>query len=166
MHVGGPLYYNPEEPMPAQTADWTCSACSLAWLNRALAIDVATDEWAAVEYIGEPENINATWGLTDGSGTRLVECLREQGAPAFSSWPSWLATYQLATVMPLLIGGVAWNHWVGVRFGKNQRLHLANSALGWMGVTYDLSEAQWYDLGPFAVIPVPLLARFPPTPQS
>src|SRR5262252_4913385 len=128
------LSYNPDAPAVFQTVDWTCSACSLAWLNGALYIDHATDEWSAVDYIGNPENINPEWGLMDGSGDRLVQCLREQGAPALNGWFDWHTAYQLALRWPLLIGGVGWNHWAGVRSASVNQLLLANPAPGWMGV--------------------------------
>jgi len=156
-----PLAYNLYEPQYPQQLDWTCSACSLAWINRALGIQFATDEWSAVEYIGTPDNINAMYGLMDASGSRLVQCLREQGAPAFSYWPSWSQAMELAAHMPLLLGGVGWNHWVGVRSGNGSWLFLANSAEGWMGVTDVLDQTQWNALGPFAAVPVPLLRHFP-----
>jgi hypothetical protein len=148
--------------MPAQQENWTCAACSLAWLNRALAIDIATDEYSAVDYIGNPEHINSTYGLMDASGARLVTCLRQQGAPAFNFWPSWEEAYSLAERMPLLIGGVNWYHWVGVRVADNGYLMLANSAPGWMGVDQLLDSYQWLELGPFAAVAVPLLHSFPP----
>jgi hypothetical protein len=159
--ISGPLSYDRDEPMYPQTLSWSCSACALAWLNRALGIDHATDESSAIEYIGSPEHINATYGLMDGSGGRLVQCLREQGAPAFNGWLSWLDTYDLATRWPLLIGGVNWNHWVGVRYGDSGTLKLANSAPGWGGVDQVLEEEDWHIFGPFAVVPVPLLTNFP-----
>jgi hypothetical protein len=161
-----PLFYNPDEPMPPQTQDWTCAACSLAWLNRALAIDHATTEPEAVMDIGEPEHINSEWGLMDASGGRLVECLRAQGAPAFNAWLSWNQIYGVAMDIPLLIGGIQWNHWVGVRTANNGVLYLANSAPGWQGVYNTMEEQQWNALGPFAVVPVPLLHQLPPTPQA
>jgi hypothetical protein len=161
-----PLSYNPHEPMPAQTADWTCSACSLAWINRALGIDIATDEWTAVEYIGNPENINAMYGLMDASGSVLVDCLRQNGAPAFGSWPTWDAVMTWAAHWPLLIGGVQWNHWVGVRTRGDDWLELANSAPSWCGIGDRLYIAEWYDLGPFAVVAVPLLRNLPPPPTA
>ena len=160
------LDYNPDEPQYPQTADWTCSACALAWLNRALGIDHATDEWSAVDYIGNPENINSTYGLMDGSGAVLASRLREQGAPALTAWPSWDDTLNLAYAMPLLIGGVNWYHWVGVRSSLDGVLFLANSAEGYRNVYQTLEEDQWIALGPFAVVAVPLLTAFPPTPAS
>lgn len=161
-----PLSYNPEEPQYNQEENWTCAACSLAWLNRALYIDHATDEYSAASYIGQPENINPEWGLMDASGQRLVECLREQGAPAFHGWLDWSTTYDLATQMPLLIGGINWCHWVGVRFADNGILLLANSAPGWQGITQTMEEMDFHAWGPFAVVAVPLLIRFPPLPTT
>ena len=160
------LSYNPEEPMPPQTRDWTCSACSLAWLNRSLSIDYATDEFSAVEYIGEPENINSTYGLMDGSGARLSTCLREQGVPSLTAWLDYWSVFELARHMPLLIGGVEWNHWVGVRGVDIMDLVLANSAPGWCGVDQRMDEQQFNQLGPFAVVAAPLLIHFPPLPQT
>lgn len=161
-----PLSYNPAEPQYPQQLDWSCAACSLAWLNRALGIQHATDEVWAIEYIGNPKNINACYGLMDGSGQRLVECLREQGAPAFSCWPSWTDTIGMSAVWPLLIGGVGWNHWVGVRGTDGHTLDLANSAEGWRDIYSTLDQTDWDRLGPFAVVAVPLLVHWPLMPHS
>ena len=157
-----PLSYNESEPMPEQQLSWTCSACSLAWLNRALGIDWATSELTAVDYIGQPENINAMYGLMDGSGSVLAARLREQGAPAFTCWLPYEVAWEMACRWPLLVGGVGWNHWVGVRRCDEEDLLIANSAPGWMSIYDRLSEADWIRLGPFACVPVPLLQQFPP----
>jgi len=166
MNGPAPLEYNADEPQYPQQFDWTCSACSLAWLNRALGIQHATDELSAAEYIGTPENINAQYGLMDGSGRVLVDRLREQGAPAFNLWPTWDQAYQLALSWPLLIGGVTWNHWVGVRSAEAGLMELANSAEGWMNVWSTLTYNDWSTLGPFACVAVPLLRNFPPPQQT
>lgn len=154
------LAYNHNEPQYNQTLDWTCSACSLAWLNRALGIAYATDELSAADYIGIPQNINSTYGLMDASGARLGQCLTEQGAPSFCLWPTWDQLVQLAWVMPLLIGGVAWNHWVGVRY-SDAVLYLANSAPGWGEVSDIMDSSSFARLGPFAAVAVPLQRPLP-----
>jgi hypothetical protein len=159
-------YHDEGEQVP-QTADWTCSACSLAWMNRALGIDVANDEWSAVSYIGTTANINAMYGLMDASGARLRECLREQGAPSFICWPSWSQLYAFAEHDAVLIGGVGWNHWVACRYvevpgeSHDNAICIANSAPGWMGVSDWLREEDFYRLGPFAAVVVPLYRAFP-----
>jgi len=161
-----PLAYDMLEPMPPQQQDWTCSACSLAWLNRALQIDHATEEMSAAEYIGITANINPTYGLMDSSGRRLAECLAAQGAPAFCCWPSYDQVADLATYMPLLAGGIAWNHWVGVRTAQAEGLLLANSAPGWQAVHQVLTRDDWQRLGPFAAVAVPLQRAFPTPSQG
>lgn len=155
--------FNPDEPQSPQTLDWTCSACSLAWLNRAMQIEHATDEMSAVDYIGQPQNINAAYGLMDGSGGRLVQCLREQGVAAVNGWWSFDQAAELARHMGLLIGGVGWYHWVGVRgVTDDGELWIANSAWGWMGINDVLDVLDWQTLGPFAVVAAPLHVAFPP----
>lgn len=154
--------FNPNEPQPRQTLDWSCSACSLSWLHRAMGIQIAQDEYSAIEYIGDPDNINSVYGLMDASGGRLRECLREQGVAAANGWWTWDQAVGLSTHMGLLIGGVNWNHWVGVRGWDGSSLQLANSAEGWMGVYSTLSAGQWNALGPFAVVAAPLHVAFPP----
>ena len=136
-------YYDPSTPQYPQTLDWSCSACSLAWLNRAMRIELAQDEYAAIDYIGDPQHINSTYGLMDGSGARLRDCLREQGVAAANGWWTFDQAAQLAVGMGLLIGGVGWNHWVGVRGydSSSGQLALANSADGWMGVHQVLGQA-------------------------
>lgn len=158
--------YTPTFPAILQTANWTCSACSLAWMNTSLSIDIATDEWSAVEYIGQPTNINSTWGLMDASGLRLAQCLREQGAPALNAWLDWHSVWLMAEEMPLLIGGVTWNHWSGVRYTAYDYLVLANPAPGWQGIEQTMTESQFNYLGPFAVVAVPLNIQFPPLPET
>lgn len=150
------VHYADAGDMPAQTADWTCSACSLAWMNRALGIGIGTDEWSAVEQIGNPANINSTYGLMNATGARLAECVTEQGAPAFTCWPSWTQAFHYADVAGLLLGGVGWNHWVVGRFVRGSDIWIANSAPGWLGVNDVLSESMWEQLGPFAAVVIPV----------
>lgn len=151
------------EPMPAQTATWTCSACSLAWLNRAMGIDRGTDEWSAVELIGKPENINASYGLMDGSGGRLAQLLREDRGAAWTAWVGWSDICGLVVDHAVLLGGASWYHWIGVRDFASEGLSIANSAPGWKGIYQTLNEQQFLALGPFASVVVPVHWEFPPS---
>lgn len=153
--------FNASEPQYPQQDDWTCSACSLAWLNRAMGIQHATDERSSVDYIGNPDHINATYGLMDGSGGRLVQCLREQGVAAVNGWWTFEQVAQLAQHMGLLAGGVSWYHWIGIRSYNGSELAIANSAPGWMGIYDVLDSDDWLSLGPFAVVAAPLKVGFP-----
>ena len=52
---------------PGQLYDWTCSACSTEWVERALGYARGTDVYgnreAVVYAIGYPDQINGTYGL-------------------------------------------------------------------------------------------------------
>lgn len=150
-----------ETPISRQTSSWTCSAAALAWLNRAMGIDRATDEWAAVDLIGHPENINPEYGLMDGSGRRLMELLREDRGMAWTAWLDFAETKALSEDHAMLIGGARWYHWVGVRGTRNDRLWIANSAAGWLNVFDTINSTQWRELGPFAAVVVPIRWLFP-----
>ena len=153
--------YEDAGDMPLQTADWTCSACSLAWMNRALRIDIGADEWAAVDEIGKPHNINSVYGLMDASGARLAQCLIEQGAPSWTAWLDWPTALQYADTHGLLLGGANWYHWVVARDVRGSGIWIANSAPGWRGITDQLEEADFYALGPFAGVVTPVNYSLP-----
>ena len=156
------LSFNRDEPIPPQTADWTCSACSLAWALRALSLWNDCSEWTAVDAIGTPENINSVVGLCDGSGAALATVMRRYTVPAFCLWPSNDQLAQLVSQSCVLIGGTQWYHWVGIRDVDDGGLYIANSAPGWMGVQQTLAWGELQSLGPFAAVCVPLLQAFPP----
>jgi hypothetical protein len=154
-----------DEPMPRQRSSWTCSAASLAWLNRAMGIDRAQDEDEAVALIGRPDHINPEYGLLDGSGARLAELLREDRGMAWTAWLDYAECRAMSYDHAMLIGGARWYHWVGVRGERNDKLWIANSAGGWRGVFDVLSSAQWRELGPFSAVIVPIHWEFPELPE-
>lgn len=147
--------------MPRQTRDWTCSACSLAWLNRAMGIDRATDEMAAAVLIGMPHNINQQFGLMDGSGSRLAQLLKEDRGMAWTANVEWDEARALSIDHALLLGGRRWYHWVGCRGIDGDLLWIANSAPGWKGVQDRLDHGTFNELGPWAAVVVPIYWEFP-----
>lgn len=145
--------YNPNEPMPAQTASWTCSACSLAWLERALGLNAHADEWSAVDEIGMPANINPTYGLMDGSGIQLQRVLlNTYGQNSHQGWLTFDTAYAYYAQTPGMMSGGNWYHWVAVRGTADGNLHIANSAPGYMGVWDILSREDFNRLGPFSCV--------------
>ena len=145
--------YNPEEPMPRQAASWTCSACSLAWVERALGLNPGADEWSAVAEIGQPQNINPTYGLMDGSGAQLQRVLRDTyGQDSHQGWLSFDQAYSIFAQTPGMMSGGAWYHWVAVRGTVDGSLHIANSAPGYQGVWDVLSRQDFQRLGPFSCV--------------
>lgn len=144
--------------MPPQSVDWTCSACSLAWVLRATAVDTSANEWDTVNAIGTPQNINATYGLMDGSGTQLMRVLAENGLYSEQGWLTYDQLYSIAGSYTGLMSGGAWYHWVALR-GRDHSdvgdIWIANSAPGYMGVWDTLTRDSFQRLGPFSVVWVP-----------
>lgn len=145
--------YNPNTSMPAQVNSWSCSACALAWLERALGLDPNCYEQCGIDQIGYPQNINPTYGLMDGSGAQLQRVLSEHGQNSHQGWLSFDTAYAYYAQTPGCMSGGAWYHWVGVRgVDGNGNLWIANSAPGYMGVGDTLSRSDFNRLGPFSCV--------------
>jgi hypothetical protein len=142
--------YDATHPVIRQTADWTCSACSWAWLAQS--IGAYYDEWSAVEKIGYPDSINSTYGLMDSSGSRLAASYLEVPLqwPSHYASISWQEAVDLGRAGPLLIGGIAWCHWSAVRGTDGTALYLANPAPTWFGVGDYMTADEWDRLGPWS----------------
>ena len=145
--------YDPNTYMPKQSANWTCSACSLAWLERATGVNATASEWSAVDEIGQPENINATYGLMDGSGARLRQVLQDNyGVPSAHAWLDYDTAWATYAQVPGMMSGGAWYHWTGVRGTSDGNLWVANSAPGYKGVWDIVTRDDFYRLGPFSCV--------------
>ena len=144
--------------MPYQSADWTCSACSLAWVLRATAQDTNASEWGMVEAIGTPQNINPTYGLMDSSGSQLRRVLADYGLNSDQGWLTYEQLYSVAGAYTGLMSGGAWYHWVALR-GRDVSdlgdIWIANSAPGYQGVYDVLTRSDFQRLGPFSVVWIP-----------
>jgi hypothetical protein len=144
--------------MPGQWYDWTCSACSTEFVERAVGSprgsDIYTNREACVYAIGYPDHINGTYGLMDGSGAQLQRVLEEQtGYTSQQSYLGFDEVYALgAAATPALMSGAAWYHWVGVRGVQGNNLWIANSAPGYKGIWDTLSRADFQRLGGFSVV--------------
>jgi len=138
--------------MPTQRVNWTCSACALAWVLRATDLDPSADEDQCVSQIGYPENINATYGLMDGSGWQLQRVLAEYGQKCSNGWLTFETVYAIAGETTGMMSGGNWYHWVAIRGQDGNNLWLANSAPGYRGVGESLSREEFQRLGPFSVV--------------
>ena len=107
--------FDPETQMPRQSTSWTCSACSLSWVLRALRSAPDVDESQAVTMIGSPANINATYGLMDSSGAQIRRVLADHGLKSSQNWLSFDQAYTIYATTPGCMSGAAWYHWVAVR---------------------------------------------------
>lgn len=149
--------WNWRYPVEIQDVPWDCSAASLSWCLRAFGR--SETEADVVGGLG-PARISPALGLLDASGAGLVSYLGELGISAANNPDaSFMDVTAAAGFQPMLIGGRAWNHWVGVRISncprassKATHLALANPAPGWMGIDQVLSSPDFSYLGPFSAV--------------
>ena len=140
-----------------QDYPWDCAACSTAWAMRTIGFEVSEED--VIAGLG-PARISPTYGLLDASGAGLVSFLEEQGIHAANNPSASFADVAgAAGYQPMVIGGRAWNHWVGARMsgltaGRPDvpALALMNSSNGWMGIDQVLYEADFDRLGPFSAV--------------
>ncbi len=143
--------------MPGQLYDWTCSACSTEFVERALGFprgdDVYSNREAVTYAIGYPDNINGTHGLMDGTGSELQRVIKEQtGANSSQGYLGFDQVYSLAQETPGLMSGAAYYHWVAIRGVQGNTIWIANSAPGYKGIWDNLSREDFNRLGGFSVV--------------
>ena len=140
-----------------QDYPWDCAACSLAWALRT--VGFTHTEQDVIAGLG-PGRISPTYGLLDASGAGLVEYLGEIGVQADNNpAATWNDIVAAAGFQPMVMGGRAWCHWVGVRMGPDAAglspdlpIILMNSAPGYMDVDQVLYEDQFAKLGQFSAV--------------
>lgn len=94
--------------------------------------------------------ISPAWGLLDATGAGIVSWLALQPIQAQNGPLDWSTLAGIAGGGPLIMGGAAFDHWIGVRYRLNdQAIAIANSARGWKGVYDSLTADQFAALGPF-----------------
>lgn len=141
-----------ETPMAPQIYAWTCSACALDWVLRATGLNPNITREQAVEQIGYPDNINATYGLMDANGSALRDVYDSYGQPTDQAWLDFDSVYQLVQHTTGQMSGTKWYHWVALRGVQGDAIWIANSAPGYMGVWDTLTRADFNRLGGFSVV--------------
>jgi hypothetical protein len=138
--------------MAPQVYGWTCSACALDWVLRSTGLDPASTREDTVYAIGYPDNINATYGLMDSSGSALREVYSQYGQQTQQGWLDFDAVYDLALRTTGQMSGAAWYHWVALRGVQGDTIWIANSAPGYKGVWDNLNRSDFNRLGGFSVV--------------
>jgi len=146
------ITWNAWEAMPAQEANWTCSACALAWVLRSTGLNPEATEWSEVYEIGTPQNINSQVGLTNANGSALRAVYQTYGQATEQGWLGFDQVYALAQETTGQLSGAAWYHWVALRGVQGNNLWIANSAQGYKGVYDTLSRDDFARLGGFSVV--------------
>jgi hypothetical protein len=149
--------WNWRHPTELQDMPWDCAAASTAWALQACGHPYTEAE--VVKGLGR-HRISAAWGLLDSSGAGIVEWLAEIGIGAANASPSsWDDVIGAAGHQPMLMGGLTWCHWTGVRVStlfypelEPAALALANPAPGWGGIEQTMQVDAFERLGPFSAV--------------
>lgn len=167
------LPYNPDAPIDIQPNDWSCALQSTQFLLRSIgrapdASNPTTDPWLTSQLV--PGIISPAVGLKDATGHPLAAWItREYGSEMGFTAHAVDVTFDDvaagAGVNPTIMGGRAYNHWVGVRrVNPDGTLALANPAPGFKGITDSMSRAQFDALGPFSAVYIDRMPAAPAPP--
>lgn len=144
------LTYDPWYPAVFQTADWTCSCASSAWLLNSLGDDQLGrpwDEWSVVEalraatYFGA---VSPNYGLARADMYDLEVMFWELGYTVErQQHVTREHVLEVAGKYPMQVNGAAWYHHAGVRALGPGVLYLANPSPSWksVGQEMDANEA-------------------------
>jgi len=151
--------YDADAPAITQQHDWDCSEESAHWMLCAYGRD-PSESWMEASLI-ETGTVTPAYGLMDASGFGMAAWLNDQygdfGYLASNDNPvsfDELASEAGSLQHPLMIGGRAFYHWVGLRgYDPGQDiLVLANPAPGYRGVYQELTRSQFAALGSFSLV--------------
>lgn len=151
--------YNPSEPAHPQENDWDCSVESTEWALYAWGRTPA-DDWLEQSMIAAGV-VDPAVGLCDASGAGLAAwCNAEYGEFGYYAENvnpvsfDDLAAEAATESHPIMAGGRAFYHWVGVRgySAVDDELLLANPADGWMGIGQRMSRSDFARLGSFSMV--------------
>lgn len=154
--------YGPDVPdsVVRQQNSWSCAVRST---YAALWSMAHQGEGKSVTYgDGGPNDVydwmvpsidDASAGLHRADGAELVAMLKSHGYQADRKYPASLADAQeRAGKQPLLLGGIAWNHWVYCRgLEPDGTLILENPSPGFAGISDELRDS-WARLGPMTIV--------------
>jgi hypothetical protein len=147
--------FNRNEPPVRQTASWTCSCASLAWVMNALGVEAPTggkwDEWDGVNEVravGGPGAVSPDYGLAYASGVDLENVYQKYGFTVRRALEVTWETLAYACGFGVgQLGGARWYHWTGLRDYDGDTFLLANPAPTWKGVGDDLDAYEWNTWG-------------------
>jgi len=140
------FFYDQWVPAVLQTADWTCSCASSAWLLNSVGNDLygrPWNEWDVVDLLRQTTYYGAVspdYGLARADMYDLETMFRSLGYDVRRKQYltrqdilAWSGTY------PLQINGARWYHHSGARTLGPGVIELANPAPNWKGVGQQLS---------------------------
>lgn len=155
------LVYDRNTPPVRQTASWTCSAASLAWVMNALSEPAPTpgawDEWDGVNEIRRvngPAAVSPDYGLAYASGVGIEAVYVERGFVVVRQPVTWAELAYLCELGIGQVGGARLYHWMGLRGYNGRNFDLANPAYSWKGIADDLDAGEWNTWGQWNAVMV------------
>ena len=140
------VIYDPYVPAVIQTADWTCSCASSAWLLNSLGdyqMGHPWTEWDVVDVLRDatyPGAVDPAYGLARADMYDLEVMFNTLGYSALRKQYltrddilAWSGRY------PLQINGARWYHHSGARTVGPGVIYLANPAPSWKGVGQEMT---------------------------
>jgi hypothetical protein len=158
--------YNPDALVDPQPDDFSCSLQSAQWLLRSIGRNPERP-WLVKQLVGPlyPGSIiTQEYGLMDSSGKTLAAWLQKEYGDemgvTFAARPvnTWDDLVALAGKGPVMLGGRAYGHWVGVRSYQDGKVQLANPAGSWKGVGQELTRDEFDALGSWSAVTATLPA--------
>lgn len=141
--------YDPWTPVVLQTADWTCSCASSAWVLNSLhdgQLGRPWNEWDVVDHLRAATYYGAVspeYGLARADMYDLETMFRSLGYDVVrKQYLDRDDVYAWAGRFPLQLNGARWYHHTGARTVGPGSILLANPAPNWKGVGQSLSAAE------------------------
>lgn len=139
--------YDPYEFAVYQTADWTCSCASSAWLLNAMGdnrLGRRWQEWDVVSALRDatyPGAVTPAYGLARADMADLATMFGTLGYTTDRKQHLTVDdVVQVAGKYPLQVNGARWYHHTGARALGPGVLYLANPAPSWRGVGTELDS--------------------------
>ena len=149
------------EPAVRQSADWTCSCASMAWVMNALSVDAPSggkwNEWTGVDELRRICGYSAVspeYGLAYGNGQDLQTVYEVYGFVVQRQSVGWPDLAYLCELGIGQIGGARLYHWMGVRGYDGAVFQLANPAYSYKNVQDDLDPNEWNTWGGWTAVMV------------
>jgi hypothetical protein len=141
--------YDPTTPSVIQTADWTCSCASSAWLLNSVGDDRLGHLWTEWDVVNAlraatyPGAVDPAYGLARADMYDLEQMFDWLGySVQRKQYLSVDDEIRVAGIFPLQINGARWYHHSGARALGLGLLYLANPAPNWKGVGQQLDATE------------------------
>jgi hypothetical protein len=141
--------YDRATPPVYQTADWTCSCASSAWLLNSVGDDrlgKPWDEWDVVEALRAatyPGAVTPDYGLARADMYDLEVMFNTLGYTVQRRQHlSVDDVVRVAGIYPMQVNGARWYHHSGARALGPGLLYLANPSPNWKGVGQEMDSSE------------------------